>query len=254
MSNPIGVPLRATATALGPVASGNRDATVAFVLTLGYPASAGAITERLTVTRNVYSLDGQAGTPIQDKVTLELSPAGIDGQRKHLYYALQMPPGRRQVRFAIHSTALDRSNSIVMEVEVPDFSRSRLAVSGIVLGTAPATSTPAGAAFGNTVPVVPTTDREFATNAAPMAFVRVVQGAAATPAAVRVRAEITDGRDATVFELEQSIPAEAFTPEGVPVEMPLSFEKLERGPHVLSVTAVAPGVPAVRRDLLFRIR
>jgi VWFA-related protein len=255
LGSPIGVTLRVAATALAPAGPPpNRNATVAFVLTLGYPASAGSITERLTVTRNVYDVDGNAGTPVQDRHTLELAPAGIDGQRKHIYYALPLPPGRRQVRFEVRSSALDRSNSIVADVEVPDFGRSRMAVSNVVIGTGVTSGTPAEAAFGSLLPVIPTTERDFASGETPTAFVRIVQGSAATRVPVRVRTEITDGRDATVFEHVQEIAADAFTAEGVPVQTPLSFQKLERGPHVLSMTVEAPGVPAVRRDVLFRIR
>ena len=110
-------------------------------------------------------------------------------------------------------------------------------------------------AWGSLVPVLPTTERDFATNDAPVAFVRVFQGAlAGAPVPVRVRAEITDGRDASVFSTEKTLSAEQFGPEGVPVDLPLSLDRLERGPHVLSITAEATGASPIRRDLLFRIR
>lgn len=255
LGSTIGLSLRATAVAVAPAAAGSRDATVAFALSLGYPASKGSIAEQLTVTRNVYTLDGEAGTPVQERVAYELGPAGLDGQRKALFYALRLAPGRRQVRFEVRSAALDRASSIVTEVDVPDLTRARLAVSGIVVGTGPTTGTPAEPAFGSLVPVLPTTERDFATNDAPVAFVRVFQGAlAGAPVPVRVRAEITDGRDASVFSTEKTLSAEQFGPEGVPVDLPLSLDRLERGPHVLSITAEATGASPIRRDLLFRIR
>jgi VWFA-related protein len=255
MRSPTGVSLRTVLTPVAPAAATGRDVTVGAVLTLGYPASSTLVREQVTITRNTYDADGRASPPVQERIALELEPAGIDGQRRSFYYALRLPPGRHQVRFEVRSAALDRASSIVGDVEVPDFSRARLSTSGLLLGIDPAGGTAAETAFGELLPIVPTSEREFAANAKPIAFLRLFQGAAAARVPVRVRAEIIDGRDATLFEASEVLPPEAFSdPKGAIFQTPLSFERLERGPHILSVTAEATGAVAVRRDLLFRIR
>jgi hypothetical protein len=253
LSNPIGVSLRAAATAVGLAAPGSRDGLAAFTLAVRYPASAGSVDETLTVTRNVYDIDGNASAPVQEKLPLTLAPSGMDGQRRELFYALRLAPGRHQVRFEVHSAAIDRSASVIAEVEVPDFSRPRLALSGIALGSPAGGELPA--LLQGVLPIAPTADRDFTTGASPVAFVRVFQAGAAVPSAVTVKVEILDGRDASVFQTAETLPLEAFGPaRSATFEAALPFSTLERGPYVLSISAEAPGVPAVRQDLLFRIR
>jgi hypothetical protein len=255
LGNPIGVSLRAASAAVALAEPGtSRDGLAAFTLSVRYPASAGTIEETLTITRNVYDAGDSAGTPVQEKLPLTLEPAGIDGQRRELYYAVRLAPGRHQVRFEVHSAAIDRAASVIAEVEVPDFSRARLALSGIVLA-----STAAGAelpaALRGTVPIVPTAERDFAASTSPVAFVRVFQTGAEAPSVVTVKAEILDGRDRSVFETTETLPLDAFdASQTAAFEVPLNLAGLERGPYMLSISAEAPGAPAVRRDLLFRIR
>lgn len=253
MSNPVGVSLRTAATAVGLADAGkSRDAMVGVVLTLGYPASAGTIDERLTVTRNVYDADGRASAPTQERVSLTLLPAGLDGQRQSLFYALRLPPGRHQVRFEVHSTALGKASSILADVEVPDFTRPRLSASSIVLG-APAADR--NDPLVPLLPIVPTAEREFAANARPTAFVRVLQAGSPQPGAVEMLTEIIDGRDRTVFSTTETLPADAFTGAGgAPFQTALPLAGLDRGPYILSITAQTAGTGPVRRELLFRIR
>jgi hypothetical protein len=137
---------------------------------------------------------------------------------------------------------------------VPDFTRSRMTASGLVLGRQPAAGSELPKAFGGLTSIVPTSDREFTTGDALVVYLRVFQNATA-PVAARIRTEIIDGQDKTAFESTREIPAAAFADaQGVPVELPLVLTSLSRGPHILSATIEATGSAAVRRELLFRVR
>jgi hypothetical protein len=99
--------------------------------------------------------------------------------------ALQLPPGRYHLRASASSTKLDDGGSVYLPIDVPDFTRERLGVSGLVLGYRSGPRVPAVApvaparAAGNrmagipppargtpppipgNLPVQPTLDREF---------------------------------------------------------------------------------------------
>ncbi len=256
MGNPQMVSLRAVATPLALADAGaSRDATVGVALTIRYPPSAGAIAETLTITRNTYDADERLGPPLQEKVQLTLGASGADGQHRDLLYAMRFPPGRHQIRLQVHSSALDQSGTVYADVDVPDFTRARVSVSGVVLGQAPAEGAARTDALRGVVPVLPSTAREFPTNESPVAFVRIFQGGAAPLVPVTMRAEILDGRDATVFTTSTTLAAEGFSAaRDAEFVVALPLASLQRGPHVLSITATPAGATAVRRDVLFRVR
>ena len=251
LTSAVGLPLRASATAVAPAADG-KSVDVALVLTTRLPAVRTATAESINIVRTIYDAASKPGPPVQEKTELLLQPASGDESRYDIFQKIALPPGRHQVRLNGTSTALGRSGSVYVDVEVPDFARVPFAMTRVVLGSRPAQGERTDP-FAAWLPVAPTTARDFTANDPLVAFVRIFQnGEGRSP--VTVSAEIVDVRDVKVFETSSTLAEERFAGgEGVGVEFALPLERLSRGPHILNITA-ARGSTAVRHDLVFRIR
>jgi hypothetical protein len=144
---------------------------------------------------------------------------------------LQLPPGRYHLRASASSTRLEDGGSVYLPLDVPDFTKDRLAVSGLVLGyrsgprvPAVASSAPARAA-GNRMagipppprgtpppipgglPVQPTLDREFLTSDDVVLYFEVVRKDKSREVAIMVTA--VDAEDKVVRHYTQKMPPES---------------------------------------------
>ena len=70
------------------------------------------------------------------RLTLRPTEAARRGTRSFRDSTLK--PGRYQLRFATHNAALEKSGSVYVDVDVPDFAKEQLSLSGVVLATDPA--------------------------------------------------------------------------------------------------------------------
>jgi hypothetical protein len=269
--------MRAAAAALGPSAEGSRLMAVVVALAIRWPALRAPVRETLTLIRHVYEEGGRAGEPVRESVEFDLTPG--DERRHEIVRHLALAPGRYELRFNATSDVLDSSGSVYADVEVPDFSRSAISLSGIVLGgptgaaasagpdAAPASipgnakesSVPGQNSDGGTplagVPVTPTSNRDFANGEDVTAFVRVYQGGTAELVPVTMVAEVFDVADQEKFEVSETIDPAAFdATRGGSYQLTLPFDRLEPGPHLLSISAKLPSGRTVRRELIFRVR
>ncbi len=267
LSASVGVPLRATVTPIAPAASGGAGAAeVAVVLTVREPALRAPEPETLTIVRNLYDARGTAGPPEQERRTVVLQPAGgTDEVHYDVRQTLTLTPGHHQIRFNVTSNRLKASGSVYADVEVPDFDRSPLSLSGLVLGpareaapadgAAPETAAVGGDAPASGLPVVPTTTRSFAPGDAISVFARIFQDRGTAPDAVTVTADVYDAGNAVRHLPARTFPATAF--EGgrsAAFEAALPLAGLAHGPHLLSIAARLPGGRMARRDLVFWVR
>ena len=256
LSGAPGVPLRAVATPLGLTdIPGSRDGIVGVVLSVRLPPSQGPMSETLVVTRNIYDDAGKAGPPTQDSWPMELQRSAGDELRYDIYYKLTLPPGRHQIRLNARSRLLDKSGTVFADVDVPDFTRAPLTISGITLGPSPVPARARTDALASMLPVVPTTEREFAPSDAVTAFVRVFEGGTAPIAPVTIAVKLLDGFDAMKFEAMATVPSTAFdATRGAPYQVEIPLGGLVRGPYLLSISATPQGGATVRRDLVFRMK
>jgi VWFA-related protein len=258
MTSSTGLPLRASVVAVGltgAAGSGSRSADVAIVLTARLPPSGGAVTDTLTITRNVYDADGKAGPPVQEKVSVTLPASGTDGLRYDVFSRIALAPGRYQIRLNARSAVLDRSGSVFADVEVPDFTRSALTVTAIALGTVPPPASPRTDPLAALLPIVPTSAREFAPGEALVAFCRVSQGGTAALVPVAMKVLVLDVHDQSVMDVPATLAADAFAAgRSAPYQIALPLDRMTHGPHVLSITATLSGGTNVRRELVFRVR
>lgn len=173
---------------------------------------------------------------------------GADGRRAELRVPMLLPakPGRYQVRVAANSAASDKTGSVFVHVDVPDFSRERLSMSGVAVRASPDSPTMALAALDGIFPFVPSTRRAFRAADTVEAAVRVYASRPEGPAAVVCR--IRDAAEAEVSALERiATPAETSNPAGALVRCPIAVATLSAGHYLLEIEARSGSRSATRK-------
>ena len=252
LTMPSAVPLRLSVAPVGRAAGAGRLVDVAVTLTVRWPAVRTDVADTLRIVRTIYDADGRASVPVQEAAAVTVRPAGADETRVDFQRRIALLPGRYQLRFNVQSTWMNQSGTVYADVEVPDPYRSPLALSSIVIGSG---ATPQAGDPASTLPLTPTTARDFSSGQKVTAFLRVLQGGDAPAVPVQIATDVFDAADASQFNQNTTIAAEQFSPNrsaDLQVEVPL--DRLRSGPYLLSMTATLPGGRKVRRDLVFRVR
>jgi len=123
---------------------------------------------------------------------------------------LDLAPGRYEVRANAHSKLYDRGASIYGDVEVPDFAKPGVSLSGVVFGMPADGPVSADDPLSNLLPVAPTTERSFTRGQRMTAFVRVYQGGGEALAPVALKTQILDGRNASSFDASATLGVDRF--------------------------------------------
>jgi hypothetical protein len=235
---------------------GSRKTTVAMTLGLREPAPKAPLDEEMTVIISATKDGGGVASEMAPyRVAFTLAPTSGEVVPHEWSSRLDLPPGRYEVRANAHSKILDRGASIYGDVEVPDFTKPGVSLSGVVFGM-PADG-PAGAddALSALLPVAPTTERSFARGQRVTVFVRVYQGGDQALAPVALKTEVLDGRDASSLETSATLSVDRFGPSrAADYRLDLSTVDLQSGPHLLDIQALLAGGNTARRDVPFFIR
>jgi VWFA-related protein len=231
--------------------------TVAVVLGLRHaalPGDAGArATDTLDILTSAFTLAGDARGSTRQTARL-VGRSGVGGDVEYdVLTQIDLPPGRYQVRVAAHSAALDRSGSVYVDVEVPDFSRDGLSMSGLVLSSDPAVPAAPDDAFALLLPLLPTSKRDFGPATDVTAYVRLYQGGRAALKPVSIALRLTNDRDVVVARVSSSVAAADFGPSrAADYRARLPLGPVPPGAYLLTIEASAGGRP-IRRDLRFEV-
>jgi VWFA-related protein len=178
---------------------------------------------------------------------------GADGANYELLSRLALKPGRYEVRVALDAGPGQRA-SVYTDVEVPDFAKQPLSLSGIVLSASPAVGSAPADAFSNVMPVVPTVRREFARSTTASAFVRVYQGTRDAVQPASLTARIVDTSDRSVLHDRVAFTADHFgVNRSADYQIALPIDRLEPGEYLLMIEATQ-GRHRAGRVLRFRVR
>ncbi|MEO7271542.1 MAG: VWA domain-containing protein [Vicinamibacterales bacterium] len=252
-----GTPLAVGAAAFA--TPGKSEGTVAVVVHAREPLTlqAGAATPAPAGAQNVRILAGaynQDGKPLDYQVqTLQVIPrAGTGGVLDYeVVSRLTLKPGRHEVRVAVENSTHDTTGSVYTYVDVPDFAKSGLTMSGIVVGPT-GVRPPANGVVADLIPLVPLAVREFSREDRVTAFARVYQGANGD--AVAVTARIVDAQNTQVFEQRAPLMAGRGTAaRSADYQVPLPIDQLPAGRYLLTIAAGGQK-PAVTREVRFTVR
>lgn len=127
----------------------------------------GAFNDRVEVVFSSVDAAGTVRAGNRHVLTLELKPETLAVARQRglrVVSEIALPPGRYQLRAAAAEEGNNRSGSVLYDLEVPDFYKAGLSMSGVSLTSAVASATPTVRPKDPLVSVLPgppTTAREF---------------------------------------------------------------------------------------------
>jgi VWFA-related protein len=233
---------------------GQRNAAIAVMVGVRQPTP--AVTERTAENTDVqvsaYDESGQRRGAERLQVAFTLRPGSADEVGYETLARLDLAPGRYQLRLAAQTTLQGRTGSVYCDLDVPDFSKPPLSLSGIALSATPAPMMVGKDKLASLLPVVPTAMRDFTGDQKVIAFLRVYQGGkdAAVPVPIAVR--IVNGSNATVFESAETLPPDRFAPgRAADYRLDLPLARLAPGPHLLTVEGTLATGTRARRDVRF---
>ncbi len=237
------VPLRITAAALP---GSGKDARVPVALEVSVPRQSleEADAKLRDQIRYAVVVVDMKGSKVKEAngygAKLVLRPRATGGKAPdtltyQIGLALELPPGRYHLRASASSEKLSDGGSVYLPIEVPDFAKDRIALSGLVLGYGSGARVPVVAtaiaparALGNRLggipppargragapalgpgglPFPPTLDRDFATSDDVILYFEIVRKDRAREVALDVMA--VDAGDRVVRRFGQKVPPES---------------------------------------------
>jgi VWFA-related protein len=257
--------------------AGRRDAAVALVLGVSayVPARETRAVLQVEMAMSAFSLDGKRRAFKHERVPVNLnSPGSAKTVGFELLSSIELPPGRYELRAAAETTVEggrlpdrsstgaqvgagddpgSKSGSVYCDLEIPDFGKERLALSGIALKTSPPTPSGPPGALAKVLPVVPTTLREFMRTDKISGFVRISQGGTAPVEPVTIGVALVDSQGATVGQRSEVLDTARFAGTRMSdYEFEVQLSNLAPGPYLLTVSAHA-GSRSAARDVRFRV-
>jgi VWFA-related protein len=221
---------------------GRPEATVA--VSVGVPASPDSA---LDVRVRVFTFDGDP----RQTVSVPVAPSTEPGQA---LARVELPPGRYQVRASAARTRGGLAGSVYADLDVPDFARAAVSLSGVAVSLLPTPPSVPPGALADVVPQVPATRRTFAPGDAAAAFVQVVQGGDKPPVAVALATRVVNDRNVAVVRDTQTLAPERFgLARTADVRYVLPLTTLAPGEYLLTFEATL-GKATARRDVRFTVK
>jgi len=235
---------------------GSRDAEIAIILQGQHarPEGSPATGDEVNVLVHAYDLDAKLQATDNVKAHLGLRKDATDDLRYGVLSRLTLKPGRYQLRLAASSSLVGKSGSVYCDLDVPDFSKSALQLSGVMLEVTPSPLAAPKGKLAALVPIVPSAQREFVSEDAVTAFARVYQGGKDPLQHVDTTTRIVDRTGAEVFSKVESLGLDRFaTGRSADLKLSLPIGALPPGAYLLSIFATRGKVTA-RQDVRFTMR
>jgi VWFA-related protein len=233
---------------------------VALVITLGLRQPIDIrpgppVKETVSFLTQAYSTNGdRRGSPRYHTVSLDLRPNPSGEVKYEVLSRLDLKPGRYHVRMSAQSRLLGRSGSIYHDIEIPDFSKAPLALSGVVISTTPPLVSGPRELLASLLPAVPTTQREFAGHQG-SAFMRIYEGGKTPIAPVSIDVRIVDRSDQVAFERTDTLAPDRFDRHrAADYQFALPIDRLSRGTYLLTFRAANSDGAAATREVRFVVR
>ncbi len=144
-----------------------------------------------------------------DSVTMNLKPetkARIEQTGIRLLNRLELPPGRYQLRFAARDTAGGALGSVIYDLDVPEFYKAPLSMSGLAITSMSGAALPTAhpdEQLKDVLPAPPVALRTFPGNDEIAVFAEVYDNQASSPHKVDITTTITADDSKVVFKNEE---------------------------------------------------
>lgn len=239
------------------VSGGGTSAAVSLALGIDLAGPGGQRIAGDTLDLELRVFDGEGRKQIDERhATVDLGGRlGQSGSQYDWLETLTLKPGRYNLRVSTHSVARNRSGSVYTDMVVPDFAKSPLSMSGVIITATPGRIATPAAALRDVLPLTPTTAREFAGTDRVTAFLRVYWGAGQAAVPVALHADIIDTKNATVFtQTDVLTPTAGSRPPSADYRLALPLARLAPGECVLTLRATPLKGVEIRRDIRVAVR
>ena len=212
-----------------------------------------------------YAIDAQGKVRggNTDAVTLTLKPetkARIEQQGIRMLNRMELPPGRYQLRFAAHDAGGGAVGSVLYDLEVPDFAKAPISMSGIALTSMAGAMRPTvrpDEQLRGVLPAPPVALRSFPQDDEIALFAEVYDNSASSPHKVDITATVTTDEGKVMFKTDEERDSSDLGGKsgGYGYAAKIPMKDLAPGPYVLTVTArsrVSPN-PTVRRQVRINV-
>lgn len=184
----------------------------------------------------------------------------VDGTGVRVILRADLPPDRYQLRVAAGSAA--KAGSVVYDLDVPDFSKGPLVLSGVSLTASSAAETltqSVGDPLGDVLPAPPMASRDFAREDTLVAYAEVYENAArsaAHPIEMTSTLVDADGRSVHAVREQRSSTDPRRQSGGYAFAQRIPLADIPAGRYILRVEATTgnPKRTAVSRDIPIRVR
>jgi VWFA-related protein len=213
----------------------------------------------------VVALDGAATFETGDRQTLQLqlkpeTYATVQARGLRALFRLNLPPGRHQLRAAVNDTGSGLTGTVFYDLDVPEFHKAPLALSGLAIASPRSAATPTpktDPVFDASLPSSPTGTRTFDADETLTIFFEVYRQPTAAPGPIDIETTVRDSRGAVVFRSQERVAADTLEGGdagfGYTVRVPLADRP--PGSYALRVEARSPRAAdaAAGRDVPFTI-
>jgi VWFA-related protein len=200
-------------------------------------------------------LDSQGRSSGSRRLTLRLGLNRPSGRDLHYEILPRLPvsPGRYEVRLAVR-TGDARTGSVYAFVNVPDFTRAPVSLSGLVVTASPSGSAAPADAYADLLPVVPTARRVFRPTDRVTVFARGYQGGRHALVSATATARIVDAANQEVLSSETPLDEQSFgARRSADYRLAVPVDRLGPGYYLLTVR-ISTAAGAVERSLSFQIQ
>jgi VWFA-related protein len=200
-------------------------------------------------------LDSQGRSSGSRRLTLRLGLNRASGRDLHYEILPRLPvsPGRYEVRLAVR-TGDARTGSVYAFVDVPDFTRAPVSLSGLVVAASPSGSAAPADAYADLLPLTPTARRVFRPTDRVTVFARGYQGGRQPLVSATVTARIVDAANQEVLSNETPLGAQSFGAlRSADYRLAVPVDRLGPGYYLLTIS-ISAASGAVERSLSFQIR
>ena len=200
---------------------------------------------RVDLAFSAVDVRGKMRASSHETVTLNLRPetkARVDQSGLRFLSRLDIPAGHYQLRIAAYDAGGGAVGSVLYDLDVPDFSKEHLAMSGLVLTSAASSALPTAkgdAELRMLLPGPPVASRTFAQNDQLAIFTDVYDNDVTPVHRVDITTSLTADAGRVVFKNEEERSTEELggKPGGFGVGTTLALSDLEPGLYVLKVQA-----------------
>jgi VWFA-related protein len=235
---------------------GRDEAAVAIATAVTEPAPIGVdrVVDHVKLRVTAFDLGGKQRASEAVNADVVLKPTRTGEATYELLSRMALKPGRYQIRTAVQSSLREKTGSVFYDIEVPDFSNGRLALSGVVVSVAPERVVAPRDKLAAVVPVIPTCRRDFRPDDQVSAYLQLYQPGNQPLSPVELAVTVTDSTGVRLTERHDTLAADRFAKDrtvGTRLDVPVA--NLRPGLYLLTIEAAQQKV-TLRRQVRFTVR